>query len=433
MYSVLIVDDEPLICKGLSSLLGSSGLDIEHVYIAYSAFEALDYIRIENIDLLITDIQMGGMNGIELMNQAKIIKPWIETIVISAHETFEYARMAIRLGAKDYMIKPLNNGQFLDSVRSVLLGLSRPHGSADELLSSMRDHFQLEAPAPEKSRTLSELLASAGRKSASRSVAPDIDLEGPYFAVFRVLLLQDDRPDKDGELLRYAALNIASELLHQNWQHEAFYAGPAEIGIVLQWSEEQYADPSVNRVHQLEMIGRSLHHNILKFLRIPTAIGISQILKGAEFLPLLGSQSLKALKWKENHPDHYVFYYGDFKWNLHDDDASEEELAAQNNLIVKKAKEYVDGHYMNKGITLNGVAHNCHVSPNYLSYLFKKWMGCNLWEYVVKLRMEESKRLILTTGMRSYEIADRVGYESSEHFSKTFKRYFGMNPTELKK
>ncbi|MFD2879423.1 response regulator [Paenibacillus rhizoplanae] len=60
MFNILVVDDEPLICKGLSSLLAASGLDIDHIYTAGSGYEALDCIRMEEIDLLVTDIQMGG-------------------------------------------------------------------------------------------------------------------------------------------------------------------------------------------------------------------------------------------------------------------------------------------------------------------------------------------------------------------------------------
>ena len=92
MYNILVVDDEPLICKGLAGLLTSSGLAIDGIATAYSGQEALDYIRMGDIDLLVTDIQMGEMNGIELMQEAKIVKPWVQTIIISAHETFQYAR-----------------------------------------------------------------------------------------------------------------------------------------------------------------------------------------------------------------------------------------------------------------------------------------------------------------------------------------------------
>lgn len=68
-----------------------------------------------------------------------------------------------------------------------------------------------------------------------------------------------------------------------------------------------------------------------------------------------------------------------------------------------------------------------------MSYLFKKNTGYNLWEYVIKLRMEESREMILNTDLRRYEIAERVGYESPEHFSKIFKKYYGISPSELKK
>ncbi|MCL6456416.1 MAG: AraC family transcriptional regulator, partial [Gorillibacterium sp.] len=182
------------------------------------------------------------------------------------------------------------------------------------------------------------------------------------------------------------------------------------------------------------MIGRSLYFNIDKYLTIASVVGISQVLKGIEFLPILNEQAGKAIKWNQDHRDHFVFYYGDINWDLYaSKDPTKEELVAQNNMIVDKAIEYIDLNFAQKGLTLQEVAQKNHVSPNYLSYLFKKNTGYNLWEYVIKLRMEKSKRLILSTDLRRYEIADQVGYESPEHFSKIFKKYFGLSPSELKK
>ncbi|MGO4372614.1 helix-turn-helix domain-containing protein, partial [Paenibacillus sp. MCAF20] len=123
----------------------------------------------------------------------------------------------------------------------------------------------------------------------------------------------------------------------------------------------------------------------------------------------------------------------DFNWSTYTHDPTEEDLSAQNSLIVEKSKAYIDQFFNQKGLTLHEVAQKNHVSPNYLSYLFKKDTGYNLWEYVIKLRMEESRRLMLQTDLRRYEISERVGYESPEHFSKIFKKYFGMSPSEMKK
>jgi len=439
MYSILIADDEPLICKGLSNLLQTSGLDLNHIYIAHNGHEALDYLRMEDIDLLVTDIQMGEMNGIELMHQAKILKPWVQAIIISAHETFQYAQLAIRLGAKDYLIKPFGSEQFLDSVRSALLQMSKPVPAQEELLSQLREHFQMQSPDPAKTQELNRLLQERSASGDKAEAAARLGLRGPYYAVIRVRLDPAGeafaaRGFRDGEvrLMQYAALNIASELLGREWSFAAFDSPDREISVIMEWDEAAYGAAGVDKISQLDMIARSLHHNISKYLNIPCVIGFSQILRGAEFLPLLGEQARKAILWNRNHQDHFVFYYGDMKWNLYNEEPTEEEWNEQNNAIVERAVEYIQRHYAQKGLTLNEVAQRNHVSPNYLSYLFKKHTGLNLWEYVIKLRMEESRRLLLHTDLRRYEIAEKVGYESPEHFSKIFKKYFGMSPSEMK-
>lgn len=137
--------------------------------------------------------------------------------------------------------------------------------------------------------------------------------------------------------------------------------------------------------------------------------------------------------WSRHYPDYHVFYYGDFNWHNYAEDPSAEELSTQSNRIVESTRRYIEENYSQKGLTIHEVAKKNHVSPNYLSYLFKKITGHNLWEYVIKLRMEESRHLLQNTDLRRYEIAERVGYESPEHFSKIFKKYFGMSPSEMKK
>ncbi|WP_310829474.1 response regulator [Paenibacillus pedocola] len=443
MFNILVVDDEPLICKGLSNLLASSGLDIDHIYTANSGFEALDCIRMEEVDLLVTDIQMGAMSGIELMQHAKLAKPWVQTIVISAHETFQYAQMAVRLGAKDYLIKPLNSEQFLDSVRNVLLKMDRPSPELATFMAGLGESFKLEEPLPEYSKVLNALLsdpAAVLNEEEEMAKLDELRLQGPYFSVLKIKLPLPDESmggknysSRDRGLLRYGALNIAKELLDQEWSSTAFYSPAEEITVIIQWDEKSYEEAGTGQVGRLDTLGRSLHFNIHKFLHLNAVIGISQILKGLSFMEVLNRQASKAILWNKEHIDHYVFYYGDFNWNNYAADPSPEELHTRSNLIVQKAKEYIDENYAQKGLTIHEVAKKNHVSPNYLSYLFKKNTGHNLWEYVIKLRMEDSREMILNTDLRRYEIAERVGYESPEHFSKIFKKYYGISPSELKK
>jgi len=443
MYSLLIVDDEPLICKGLTKLLASSGLSIDHIYVAYNAYEALDYLRMEEIDLLVTDIQLGAMNGIELMHEAKLIKPWVQTIIVSAHESFQYAQLALKLGAKDYLIKPLNSEQFLDSVRNVLLKMNKPAAAADAVLSGLREQFSMEEPAPEKNALLGKLLENSGDQDAVLEILAQRHGISLYSSHFSIITLNLNLPAaikgqrisaKDNGLLQYAAMNIANELMGGEWNHAAFYSGHQEVTVMIQWEEKRAEEMNGDKINQLDMIGRSLHFNIHKYLGLSCTVGISQILKGTEYLATLSEQARRALLRHADHPDHYVFYYGDFDWSRYAaQEPTADELNAQHNVIVDRAKSYIDENYAQKGLTLHEVAQRNHVSPNYLSYLFKKKTGCNLWEYVIKLRMEESRRLLTTTDLRRYEISEQVGYESPEHFSKIFKKYFGISPSELKK
>lgn len=439
MYNILVVDDEPLICKGLAGLLTSSGLAIDGIATAYSGQEALDYIRMGDIDLLVTDIQMGEMNGIELMQQAKIVKPWVQTIIISAHETFQYAQRALQLGAKDYLIKPLNSEQFLDSVRSVLLKMDRPAPQIEPFLMADNEHFRMEETPSERIERLNQRLSTERDQPQLAGLdESELGLIGPYFAVIKMKLgLREDSSAsfsrKDISLIQYAALNIAKELLEQEPHAFVFYSPERDINIILQWSEQEMEENAGGKIQHLEMIGRSLHHHVELYLKRSCTVGISQILRGPEFLSVLSRQADKAMLWSEQLQDFHVFYYGDFNWHNYAQETSHEVLSSQGNRIVENTRQYIEEHYRQKGLTIHEIAKNNHVSPNYLSYLFKKYTGSSLWEYVVKLRMEESRSLILSTDLRRYEIAERVGYESPEHFSKIFKKYYGVSPSELKK
>src|SRR5690606_8190480 len=118
---------------------------------------------------------------------------------------------------------------------------------------------------PQRTELLSALIADGAERrediAAELRESHGVPLDGPYFAVLklRLDLASGGRTvsDKDGELLQYAMLNIAGELLDKEWDHQAFYSQDREIAIVIQWNEARYGDSSVDKLGQLEMIGRS--------------------------------------------------------------------------------------------------------------------------------------------------------------------------------
>lgn len=98
--------------------------------------------------------------------------------------------------------------------------------------------------------------------------------------------------------------------------------------------------------------------------------------------------------------------------------------------VIRQAKEYILENL--SAATLETVAHQVKLSPNYFSKLFKKCTGNNFSVYLNTVRMEEAARLLTQTQMHTYEISLAVGYYNAKNFTRAFKSYYGMIPREYR-
>lgn len=100
-------------------------------------------------------------------------------------------------------------------------------------------------------------------------------------------------------------------------------------------------------------------------------------------------------------------------------------------LILRNALEYIHQHYSEQ-LTLNDVAEHVYVSPSYLSRMFKKELGKNFVDYLNGLRIEKAKELLMDPKYKTYEVAEIVGIPDAHYFSRLFKKYEGLSPTEYR-
>ncbi|MBT3712976.1 MAG: response regulator transcription factor [Anaerolineae bacterium] len=117
--TILIVDDEPIALKSLSDILRLEGYSVES---AQNGQEAITYIRNRYVGLMIVDLRMPGIGGLEVVRIANEVSPDTEVILLTAYGTTESAVEALRLRIHDYLLKPASPAQILASVR---MGLSR--------------------------------------------------------------------------------------------------------------------------------------------------------------------------------------------------------------------------------------------------------------------------------------------------------------------
>ena len=117
--NLLIVDDEPIITQGLRYTIPWDTYGIKVVGEAEDGKEALEILRKQQVDIVLTDVRMPVMDGIELARTINEQMPRTRVIVISGYDEFEYAREAMRFGVKDYLLKPVDIDELLERVNSL--------------------------------------------------------------------------------------------------------------------------------------------------------------------------------------------------------------------------------------------------------------------------------------------------------------------------
>lgn len=140
---MLIVDDEPVICQGLKLTMPWSELGVEVIGEAYDGLEAMRYILEDSVDLVLTDIKMPGMDGLHLVKTANKEKPDVHFVMMSGYDEFEYARQAIRLGVKDYLMKPIDIDELTELVKRLVVQIKHDKSEGEQSQEENRKQWLL--------------------------------------------------------------------------------------------------------------------------------------------------------------------------------------------------------------------------------------------------------------------------------------------------
>jgi two-component system response regulator HydG len=162
---ILVVDDEESNLKVLERMLQKAGY---RVFLAASGPEALDVLRSEQPELVLTDLRMPGMDGLELLRAARTVAPSTEVVLMTAFGTVEIAVEAMREGAYDFVTKPLNR-------HDVLKSLAKAREKAQLLAENRRLREQLAS----QHRSGSPLMGMVGASDEIRSVLESVGQVAP--------------------------------------------------------------------------------------------------------------------------------------------------------------------------------------------------------------------------------------------------------------
>ena len=97
--------------------------------------------------------------------------------------------------------------------------------------------------------------------------------------------------------------------------------------------------------------------------------------------------------------------------------------------LLLEIKRFIETNYSNPELSLNRIADHFNINNCYLTSVFKDTFGINLYDYIIQVRMEQAESLLRKTDLKSYQIAEQIGYNNAQYFSISFKKHFGDTAT----
>lgn len=135
MYNILIVDDEKIERNGIRFLIKQFGLEL-NIYEANNGAKALEFLEQNQVDILLTDVKMPFMDGIELCSEVRKREWDMKILIFSGYSEFEYARMAVKLGVSEYILKPVDPDEFQKVMNNVIHELDEERLASSKMETS---------------------------------------------------------------------------------------------------------------------------------------------------------------------------------------------------------------------------------------------------------------------------------------------------------
>lgn len=286
MLRVIIADDEPKVNLLLQKIVNWESLGFEIAGTAQDGISALELVRKERPDLLMTDIRMPGCDGMELIRQAKVIKSDIAIIVVSGYRQFEYARTALKYGVEDYLLKPVKADELIRLLKNIY-GKKAEQLKLEEWREDVSRKMQKEGQR-NRERLIGSL-KDCGKKGATFPDRNTVNQEyGCEFGegTYQVILIKPDIPmvqeNQDTyKIMMKRALTTAEKYMNEFSDEAA--AAMKDEGIFLVIQTETYDSVQVKKY--LTKIRKEIENQRDLFWGISVSITMSRTGKRIEELP----------------------------------------------------------------------------------------------------------------------------------------------------
>ena len=411
IYTVVVADDEDVLRDALCTMVPWQELGFSLVGSASNGLDALQLVEKLEPDLLLTDIRMPFISGIELARQVREVRPAMNIAFLSGYDDFEYAKQAIQYNIISYMLKPLT----IDGIAAELRNI---HQKIDERFALFRQAAEQQKPARQDQRAaflmpmvLDEFAEPDPQTHAyavERGLLRDAD-DRPHYVVM-VLTLQD----KQGNARTTPSFaDTANTLAAKYLRSVSFFTGGKVVMVLL-------GNPS-DFEEYLHILADEIPQMASRVLGRRCRIGVSRMVAVLADLHGAYREAMDALR-QADPAEGSVQFIGDLR-----------PAVKGGSELCKRALEAIDQHYREADLSLVSLSGMLDVSPNHLSACIKKYAGETFINILIRKRMEQARKLLEDTDLRIQEISARCGYTDQHYFSYCFKKYCGESPNALRR
>ena len=397
MFNLIICDDEIYAREKIKSSIKWKDFDFNVVGMFSNGADALEMIRKSKVDIVLSDIKMPVLDGIELVKILHEEFPHIKVILFSAFRDFSHAKAAVHYHVFDYILKPINYSELYDSFKNLhdilAAKMNHAHFPPQDILTQRNEYF---SEAIVSKKNLEQLSLSLKNTDAN------VNLTDCRCAHIRILPDNlDTLLNKDWKYGTLALNNIFSNIISPETNY-AYYPILAIRNNVIE----------IFAIQKQDISDAAFEQDIHSFCKESTDKLYSVALIKAEFKICQLCSNITELKIEDTF----------LSANLQNDDGS--DMFAQ---II----ELINNNYMDD-ISLDYLASKLYVNPFFISRLFKKNLNDNYINYLTKVRIEKAKQLLACTDLKISLIGEKVGYKIGPYFYKVFKKNVGVSPAQYR-
>ena len=415
MFNALIADDEELERRAIKNIIINNFPEEFNIYEAKNGREAIEVAERIRPDLVIIDIKMPGINGIEAIKEMYKNLPESYFMIVTAYDYFNYAKEAIQHNVRQYILKPFNREDFASKISDAIDYLKRIYNRRSRELELKERLYSMEPAIKNElsSSIIYNRLSLIDYNQYQESI--NIDLSIAYSMVVKFL-----------EGPGYNISHIKDDIEELAKDKSSFLAySQSRDKLVLFCSHEEGG----NNEKSGEYLAREIRKLLRDRYKLNSYVGIGNLSYDILNLNYSYNEAEKAIEYCTEQEK--IRHFNNIKLdNLFESD-TDELLEDNSQKIISEAVDFIKRNY-NREINLDIISKKINVSPFYFSRCFKELMGVSFIEYLTECRIQKAKNLLKRGKHHIKEVCYEVGYSDPNYFSRVFKKLVGVSPTEYK-